>query len=90
MRAAAERGAEPPADDEILARAIGARVDGRARADAVINATGVVLHTGLGRAPLPEAAARRPPGPPDGYADLEVDRETGRAGPAAHPRRGRC
>ena len=45
----------------------------------VINATGVVLHTNLGRAPLPAralAAAVRA----GGYADLEVDRGSGRRG----------
>ena len=45
----------------------------------VINATGVVLHTNLGRAPLParaaEAAARAA-----GYGDLEVDRRSGERG----------
>jgi L-seryl-tRNA(Ser) seleniumtransferase len=46
----------------------------------VINATGVVLHTGLGRAPLPRAAARAAGRAAEGYADLEVDRETGTRG----------
>ncbi len=40
----------------------------------VINATGVVLHTGLGRAPLP------PEWLVTGYCDLEVDRATGERG----------
>jgi L-seryl-tRNA(Ser) seleniumtransferase len=46
----------------------------------VINATGVVLHTGLGRAPMPFAAARAAAEAAVGYADLEVDRMTGRRG----------
>ena len=46
----------------------------------VINATGVILHTNLGRAPLPERAARAAARAARNYADLEVDRETGRRG----------
>ena len=46
----------------------------------VINATGVVLHTGLGRAPLPDRAARAAAQAAKGYADLELDRETGQRG----------
>ena len=40
----------------------------------VINATGVVLHTNLGRAPLPSFS------PVEGYSNLEYDLETGRRG----------
>ncbi len=46
----------------------------------VINATGVILHTNLGRAPLPEEAARAAARAGRSYTDLEVDRETGRRG----------
>jgi L-seryl-tRNA(Ser) seleniumtransferase len=46
----------------------------------VINATGVVLHTGLGRAPLPERAAAAAARAGQGYVDLEVDRESGARG----------
>jgi L-seryl-tRNA(Ser) seleniumtransferase len=41
----------------------------------VINATGVVLHTNLGRAPL-----RNEPGGCEGYCNLEYDLETGKRG----------
>lgn len=40
----------------------------------VINATGVILHTNLGRAPLPDFPA------PRGYSNLEYDLESGRRG----------
>lgn len=40
----------------------------------VINATGVILHTNLGRAPLPRAASVT------GYSNLEFDLQTGKRG----------
>ncbi len=43
----------------------------------VINATGVLLHTGLGRAPLAEAAVQALQDIGRGYASLEVDVATG-------------
>ncbi|MET0650586.1 MAG: L-seryl-tRNA(Sec) selenium transferase [Pyrinomonadaceae bacterium] len=46
----------------------------------VINATGVVLHTNLGRAPLSEAARRAVAQEAAGYCTLEYDTETGRRG----------
>jgi L-seryl-tRNA(Ser) seleniumtransferase len=46
----------------------------------VINATGVVIHTNLGRAPLGEAAARRVAEVASGYANLEYDIEAGARG----------
>ena len=45
----------------------------------VLNATGVVVHTNLGRAPL-AAAARDAVAAAAGYCDLEYDLETGRRG----------
>jgi L-seryl-tRNA(Ser) seleniumtransferase len=44
---------------------------------AAVNATGVVLHTGLGRAPLPEVAVKAVTRTALGYSDLEIDRATG-------------
>ena len=46
----------------------------------VLNATGVFLHTNLGRAPLPPAVARSLPPLLDAYCDLELDLATGRRG----------
>jgi L-seryl-tRNA(Ser) seleniumtransferase len=46
----------------------------------VINATGVVLHTNLGRAPLSEAARRAVAHEAAGYCTLEYDTETGARG----------
>ncbi|GAC1420863.1 MAG: L-seryl-tRNA(Sec) selenium transferase [Gemmatimonadaceae bacterium] len=46
----------------------------------VINATGVVLHTNLGRAPLADAAVRAIEEIAEGYSNLEYDLETGQRG----------
>ena len=79
-RAAARKGVEPPPGDLLMSHAVGLAARTSFGLTAVINATGVVLHTGLGRAPLPESAARRAARAAAGYADLEVDRETGKRG----------
>ena len=44
----------------------------------VINATGVLLHTGLGRAPMAESAVRRIQEIANGYASVEIDLESGK------------
>lgn len=80
VRTAVAEGAEPPTDDEILARALGRASDVASGLTPAINATGVILHTGLGRAPLPARAAEAAARAAAGYADLEVDRATGRRG----------
>jgi L-seryl-tRNA(Ser) seleniumtransferase len=46
----------------------------------VINATGIVLHTGLGRAPLCDAAVDAIADAAAGYCNLEYDLETGSRG----------
>ena len=48
--------------------------------DYVINATGVIVHTNLGRAPWPRIASSRTPAGATDYLLLEIDRETGRRG----------
>jgi L-seryl-tRNA(Ser) seleniumtransferase len=49
----------------------------RPKLRSVINATGIILHTNLGRAPLAEAAARAAYDAGRGYLNLELDLETG-------------
>ncbi|HSP73417.1 MAG TPA: L-seryl-tRNA(Sec) selenium transferase [Gaiellaceae bacterium] len=46
----------------------------------VLNATGVVVHTNLGRAPLPEAALARVREVGAGYSNLEYDLDAGKRG----------
>jgi L-seryl-tRNA(Ser) seleniumtransferase len=46
----------------------------------VVNATGIVLHTNLGRAPLAATARDAVAAAASGYCDLELDLETGRRG----------
>ena len=43
----------------------------------VINATGIVLHTGLGRAPLADAAVDALVQVADGYANVELELDSG-------------
>jgi L-seryl-tRNA(Ser) seleniumtransferase len=49
----------------------------RPRLQGVVNATGILLHTNLGRAPLAEAAARAAYDVARDYCNLEMDLETG-------------
>ena len=55
----------------------------------VINATGVIVHTNLGRAPLAEAALDRVRDVARGYSNLEYDVAAGGRGLAAGSRRRR-
>jgi len=77
-RVAAANGEEPPPDEVLLARALGRASRAAHGTVAVINATGVILHTNLGRAPLPERAARAAAQAARSYTDLEIARETGK------------
>ncbi|HYH86771.1 MAG TPA: L-seryl-tRNA(Sec) selenium transferase [Pyrinomonadaceae bacterium] len=60
--------------------ALAAARDAAAALRRVINATGVVLHTNLGRAPLSEDARRAVSEEAAGYCTLEYDTETGARG----------
>ncbi len=82
----AEAAAALPRDrDEALAwieRRVGDRLE-RSIAPSlhgVINATGVIVHTNLGRSPLPEAAIQAVARVAAGYSNLEYDLEAGRRG----------
>jgi L-seryl-tRNA(Ser) seleniumtransferase len=86
IRAAVERARRDPAstprDEREWADAIARAVAERERASLrpVLNATGVVLHTNLGRAPLPRAALDAIRAVAEGYANLEYDLERGERG----------
>jgi L-seryl-tRNA(Ser) seleniumtransferase len=71
--------ADPAQTIEGLARVALAR-QARGSLRPVINATGVVIHTNLGRAPLGDAAIARITDIARGYTNLEYDLETGRRG----------
>ena len=75
-----------PADPEAATAAILAGLEPRLRAalapslQPVINATGVIVHTNLGRAPLARAAMDRIAEVASGYANLEYDLAAGTRG----------
>ena len=70
-----------PAQEELLQRAR-QRLEEWLRPTLVpvINASGVILHTNLGRAPLSRAALQAAQGAARGYSNLEYDLEMGRRG----------
>ena len=74
-------GNEPASPSEIAERVLRA-IDGLVTPSPrpVINATGVVIHTNLGRAPLSRAAMAAAEAAAQGYSDLEIDLATGRRG----------
>ena len=98
-----QAGARPLTEDE-LAEAVVERIDAFTDPDLVlpprvVNATGVILHTNLGRAPWPRAARLAAIAGASGYGYLELDLDSGRRGArfpaveeaicARHRRRGR-
>jgi L-seryl-tRNA(Ser) seleniumtransferase len=73
--------AQPASEAGLAARALAEALRlARPHPTRVVNATGVVLHTNLGRAPLAPGAAAAVAAAACGYGDLELDRETGRRG----------
>ena len=80
-RAAVRRDEDAPTEDELAGRVLGllAEVDaGRLRR--VVNATGVLLHTNLGRAPLGEVQLSAVRAIAGGYSNLEYDTVSGARG----------
>ncbi len=78
LRAEVLGGSAAPSFEAVVAQ-VQARAAARLRAGLrpVINATGVILHTNLGRAPLPQASLRRITETAGCYSTLELDAETG-------------
>lgn len=69
------------AEEDIMSRLITElEASKRRRLQTVINATGVLLHTNLGRAPLPEQAIERLRSLSPGYFNLELDLNSGERG----------
>jgi L-seryl-tRNA(Ser) seleniumtransferase len=76
-RGRAREGVDPPPAEELTALAIERASKIATGLTPIINATGVILHTNLGRAPLPDRAIRAAARAAAGYSDLELDRATG-------------
>jgi L-seryl-tRNA(Ser) seleniumtransferase len=77
---------DEPSHMDVLAGDVRERLDAFAdpsesRLTTVLNATGVILHTNLGRAPWPRAAIDAATGAAASYSLLEFDRDAGRRGP---------
>ena len=82
VRVAVRAGADAP-DTQSVAYSVSRVSRGNDHPSAskrVINATGVVIHTNLGRAPLSDAATQAATQAALGYSDLELDINTGRRG----------
>jgi L-seryl-tRNA(Ser) seleniumtransferase len=79
-RRASRAGRTAPENEVIMARAVNLAARMTFGLSAVVNATGVVLHTNLGRAPLPDEAVRAVARTARHYSDLEVERGTGKRG----------
>ena len=71
----ARQAGKPPATDEAMLECLRQRVDALrlSRLQPVVNATGIVLHTNLGRAPLSSEAVRLTSEAAAGYCNLEFD-----------------
>ncbi|OGO73017.1 MAG: L-seryl-tRNA(Sec) selenium transferase, partial [Chloroflexi bacterium RIFOXYC12_FULL_59_14] len=80
-RGAAKSGVDLPPRDSLIARAASLLAGWtRPTLQPVINATGVILHTNLGRAPLSRAASEAMTSAALGYSNLEFDLSTGKRG----------
>lgn len=80
-RAAVAEGKPPPSEDQIVESVLGlARLAFSPSLRPVINATGVIIHTNLGRAPLSDDATDAMVAVSRGYSNLEFDLESGERG----------
>jgi L-seryl-tRNA(Ser) seleniumtransferase len=80
-RAAIASGRDAPSEDEIVGHVLGlADAVFRPSLRRVINATGVIVHTNLGRAPLSTAAIEAMTTVARGYSNLEFDLDAGQRG----------
>ncbi len=81
VRESVLKGKKIPSEDKMLAM-IRQRINniGSQSLKSMINATGVVLHTNLGRAPLGSALTEEVAGIIEGYSNLEFDCEKGKRG----------
>ncbi|MEW6724423.1 MAG: L-seryl-tRNA(Sec) selenium transferase [Bacillota bacterium] len=82
LREAIIAGENPWLTPEALRETVvnGARRLGRPRLRPVINGTGVILHTNLGRAPLAQEAVQRLQAMASGFSNLEYDLDSGGRG----------
>jgi len=74
--------AAPPFSEAALFEAISKRLYARnlRRLQRVINATGIVIHTNMGRAPMPDAAVQAVLAVAGNYSNLELELATGKRG----------
>ena len=80
-RGAIARGSEAPSEEQLAEDVLGlARLVLEPSLRPVINATGVIVHTNLGRAPLSSAAIEAMAAVSRGYSNLEFDLEAGERG----------
>jgi L-seryl-tRNA(Ser) seleniumtransferase len=81
VRAAMQGGEQFPGREAIIEMlAARCRETSRRRIHHLINATGVVLHTNLGRAPISKGAWRSAEAVNTGFSNLEFDLQTGKRG----------
>jgi L-seryl-tRNA(Ser) seleniumtransferase len=74
-------------EPEVVAAGVLIRLDRDAKSllREVINATGIILHTNLGRSPIAEEAARAAYDAARGYLNLEIDLESGKRSSRQNP-----
>jgi len=80
-RSAIAAGRPPPSEEQIVESVLGlARTVFEPSLRPVINATGVIIHTNLGRAPLSDEAIAAMAAVSRGYSNLEFDLDSGERG----------